>query len=359
MLPLIVIRMLRMYLSRVLHADSQFKLSAIVNSSMAIMRLIICTFLVLMGKGLVGIIVGFYLADTYGLIFLLFLITPRYPLLTGNMKKVFIASKDTLRFCSLIFIPAIVVFLDTKIDVFLVNFYLEKEDVAVYAYAIEFALILTLIGDTISQVNFPRLSMAFSNSNNGEVQRIYARSIRLSFFVISSLAMVFLFLSPYIIAIILPSNYLAMLPLLNILLVGIVPFSAISSVGTIMTSRGKPAYDALPVSISLIVNVGLSVFLIPSFGMVGAAVSTTISFLIRVILGCMMIEKYVGTNFQYGRIIVAYSVFIVIVFSVLQVGHTYFLEILGTLVYIIFCWRIALSASDREVVNKYFVSRLA
>lgn len=355
--PLIVIRMLREYFYRVLQADSLFKPLAVVNMLAALIQLGGCVVLLSLGHGLQGAIIALYLANMMALIVLLRFAATRHRLV-WDREPLVAAMRDTMKFCGYIFIAAIVVFLDTKIDVFLVNYFLAKDKVAIYAYAIEFALILTMIGDTISQVNFPRLSKAFSLSEHREVREIYGRSIRMAFLAISFVAMAFSCFARDIIVHILPPHYLAMLPVLKVLLVGVVPFATLSAVGTMMTSKGKPIYDALPVAASLIANVLLSIWLIPRYGMIGAASATTFSFFMRVVLGGMVIEKHVETNFHYGRIFVAYVLFIVTVIFMPVYVSSRLVEALGIVLYLVLGWRFVLTSNDRAMGSSYFISKM-
>lgn len=351
MIPLLVIRILREYLHRVLQADSLFKPLALINSVSAIMQLLGGALLLLMGYGLLGVVAALYLANLFALVFLLAMVTRRHRFAGHETDAVVVASRDLLKFCAYIYIAGLVVFLDTKVDVFLVNYFLSKETVALYAYAIEFALILTLIGDTISQVNFPNLSRAFSQGDHISIKLIYDRSVRFGFCAVSLFAMLGVFASEEVIGLVLPSYYLTMLPVLHVLIVGIVPFAVFSSVGTMMTSSGRPLYDALPVAGSLVLNIALSIILIPQYGMMGAAVATVASFYSRVVLGVLIMERKIHLCFRYAQVIWAYLALAAIVVVNLLYVHSVVGEVFGLLLFGSMVWKFVLSVEDREMLK--------
>ncbi len=357
MVPLLLARMMRDYFQRILQADSLFKYLAIINVTSALIQLVLCSYLLVIGFGLDGVVAALYAANVSALVISMILVARRHNFLLVRNTSMNVAG-DIVRFCFYVYLASIVVFLDAKIDILLVNFYLSKDELASYSYAIEFALVFVLVGESISQVNYPRFSKAFSLSKFDKACSIYSLSMRVTFLTVSACVMVFGIAANDIISIILPEFYLGMLPALAVLLLGIVPFATLSSVGTIMTSNGQPLYDAIPVTVSLALNVMLSILLIPSIGIVGAAVATSTSFLLRAVLGVVLIEKKTKMNISYARMITAYAVFLgMIVWGMFYI-ESRVMDAIVAVSYGIFVWHYLLEQRERAWIESTVFPRL-
>lgn len=310
-LPLIFLMMSREYFNRVLQADLELKSQTLINVFATITQIIVALLLILAGYGLYGILVGLYLGNLTAIVGMVYIAIKRYGLIFD--RTIFNVAKDLMRFGSLIYLGFIAVFLDKNIDIFFVNFFLAKDQLAIYNYASRLALLILIFGNSLSVVTFPKLTRAFSGVSK-ETDRIYSLSLSFSFLIVSNLSLVLIFHIEYLIALILPPIYLATVSPLTILLVGLVLFSAFASVGAIFTAKGIPGTGAFAVWLALGVNVLLCLMLIPRYGIIGAAFATSTSFVARVIIGMILVEYKIKTGYNYFGLVFSYSVLIGLVF---------------------------------------------
>ncbi len=212
-------------------------------------------------------------------------------------------SQNLLKFTFILHISAIAVFLDKNIDVFLVNTYMSKADVAIYNYALKIPLLLVLFGDSISQVSYNKLTILLTSKSIEKVKVYYKDVLNLSFDLLMILVILIVINFELIINLLLPEEYLVMIFPSIIIMSSLTLFAAYSTMGTMLTSMGMPQLGTIPNWISLGVNVTLSILLIPIIGILGAAIATSLSFFSRVFISIYFEKKYLKSNMNHSLII--------------------------------------------------------
>lgn len=349
--PFVLFFLLTEYFNRVLQADLQFKIQTLVSASTTIFQIVACTAALVLGYKLFALFLCFYLGRLSRVILFGYYAFKKYKLAINNIT--IDALKSLLKFSSWIYLGAIAGFLDTRMDLFFINYYLSKKELAVYNYAVEIMLLFLIFGNSVSQVTFPKLSRAFSTSSP-EANNIYSRSLNFSFLALSVLSLMLLFHAKYIISLVLPPVYLEMIPCLTILVLGIVLFASFASVGTIFTSKGIPGYGAFALWFSLSINFVLNIILIPPYGLIGAAIATTSSFVLRVIIGMGLIEYKIKTDYNYFRLICFYVLLIWVVLTGNYIIGSLFIKEILILCFMGLGFLFLLNDHDREHLRSFF-----
>ena len=347
-LPLIPMQIVSTYLNGVLQSVLKIKEMALISIFSTIVRICSAVGLFLLGLRISAVIIGAYAANFVLILFLFLFSLKSFNFLINN--KIWSAGKNLLLFSLLLFPSAIAGFLDKKIDIFFVNYLLEKDQVAVYSYAINLALMMLLLGNSISRVTFPKLSHAFSENNKSVINKIYLDSLNFSFFVLSGGSLIVLFHLKQIISIILPDIYLDLIPSFSLLVILIVLMASFSSVGTIFTSFGKPLYNLMPIICSLSVNIILNIILIPKFGILGAAIATGSSYMLRFLILISITERKIGTEYRYWKLSLIYIIFLLAVYFGIYHLNIALKEIVVVL-YLIGCYKILLTKSQRTYLK--------
>lgn len=305
---LVPLQMVRGYCNRVLQANLLFKVRTMINVLAMVLQIALSLLFIWQGYHIAGVMVALCISNALAAFLVVYHCLKQHHITFG--RGVLNVGKDLVRFSSMIYLGTIAVFLDSKVDLLLVNKMMLKEQVAIYNYALEFSLILLLLGNSISQVSFPKFSRMFSGEGGGNVDTLYCDCLNFTFAGLSLLALAILLHVQYIIPLLLPPIYLKMIPPLTILFVGITLFASFSSVGAIFTAKGIPLYGLIPLWLALMVNVGLNLLLIPRYGLNGAAVATVVSFLLRVVIVAVLAETKIGTGYSYSRLVIAYGFFV-------------------------------------------------
>lgn len=86
---------------------------------------------------------------------------------------------------------------------------------------------------------------------------------------------------------------------LAVLLPGIAGYAAASSLSAFYTNHlGRPHLSAVIAGLSLVLNVGVSLWAVPRWGALGAAVSTTLAYLVAITVACGLFLKHAGLGWR-------------------------------------------------------------
>lgn len=347
-MPLIFFNMQRNYLTHVLQARMRFKTLALVNISAAVAQMFVTLILLLSGFGVEGVFYGVYSGGLVALVPLMFINTRHYGL-TLN-RATFQNLKKLAAFSSVIFVGSIAVLLDQRIDMLFVAHYLDHESVAVYNYALKFSLLFILFGQSISRITYPKFTRAFTLDSPQNINKLFSFAVNFAFFFLTIISMIFLFNSEWIINLVLPSFYLRIIPFLLILFIGIVPKAVVSSVGTFFTAQGIPSISAKINWGLLGINVVLNILLIPKFGLLGAAIATTTSFLLKPLIMFFLISKQVTVQYQYFKLMLHFLLFT----GLLITGNyieSYFVREMIIIVYMLYTYSVFLNSEEKQYLQ--------
>ena len=348
---LIPVNMLRIFFLHLMQSEMEFKKLTFINLSAVLVQTVVSVLLVYLGYNLEGVFYGLYSGQTLGLLLVSLMVFKRFR---------FILNKETqrkapvlIKFSSIIFVGSIAVLLDRRVDMLFVAHYLDKSTVAVYSYALKFSLFFLLIGNSFSRVSYPRFSKAFSDGANTTLGRIFQYSIDFSFLFITVTSMIFLFNAEPIIGWLLPPYYLEAVPFLLILFIGVVPQSVVSSTGTIFTAGGIPSVSAKINWMLLALNVILNFFLIPIYGLYGAAIATSTTFLLKPALIFYLLSRKTEIKYTYTKLVAGFGIFIAFLFLGEALTSLYFKSLLIG-VYTLLCVLYFLNKDERIYLSRNF-----
>ena len=188
--------------------------------------------------------------------------------------------KESIKFGLQNHLGSAVSFLSYRLNMFLVNFFMNITFVGYLSIATALAETLlylpTAVG-TIMVARTPRLSSKDANESSPVACR---NTIFLS---LVAASLVFIF-GGIIINMIFGARFLPALEPLRIFLPGIVSLSINKVLCYELVGRGKPLVGSLAGLVALIINIPLNIILIPTWGISGAALATTISYSVSSII---------------------------------------------------------------------------
>lgn len=185
-------------------------------------------------------------------------------------------------------------FINYRADLFLVNFFISPIAAGIYVISIQITEKLWLISQSVSTVLLPKLS---SIDNANEDKTILTVFICRLVFISTLICSVFLaVISFHFVKFIFGIEYIgASLPIL-ILLPGVV-FGAVSRViANDIASRGRPELNLYGSVLTVTVNILGNILLIPLYGLEGAALATTIAYIVNFLTRYVNFKKI--TNFK-------------------------------------------------------------
>ncbi|MCC7551070.1 MAG: flippase [Methanobacterium sp.] len=172
-------------------------------------------------------------------------------------------------------------FFRSRVDVFILNFFLNPQAVGFYGIAYGTAETIWMLSQSAGNVLSPKISSMSSEEQKKYLTPIITRNI----FFISLMGAVALFLMGYwLIGFLYSESYLPSVEPMKILLIGVVAISAERILMSDIIARGKPIISTYLTAITVVLNIGLNVLLIPWIGILGVAWASSIAYSINLIL---------------------------------------------------------------------------
>lgn len=175
-------------------------------------------------------------------------------------------------------------FLNYRQDVFLLGLFSTSASVGVYSLAVNLGERLSIFSQSFSQVLLPKISSLEVESDRNKITSMVSRFILIF---ITLISIVLFFLSDLIFRLFFP-EYPESSLLLKLLLPGLTVLAVEKILSNDLAGRGKPEINMYVSFFNVGFNIILNLFLIPKYGAVGAAISSSVtyvfSFIIKVLV---------------------------------------------------------------------------
>ncbi len=181
-------------------------------------------------------------------------------------------------------------FFNYRLDVFLVNYFLDISAVGFYTVSVTLAELLWHIPNSVSLTLFPSVSARDEESAG----KFTCRITRVSISVMLIGAIILGILSIYLIPSLYGERFSASILPLQILLPGVIAFGLVKILTGYLHGRGKPLYASIVTICSLVLTLIFDFLLIPQLGIIGAALATTIAYGFSLILTIYFFLKTSG-----------------------------------------------------------------
>lgn len=165
-------------------------------------------------------------------------------------------------------------FFNYRLDMFIVNFYLGPAGVGIYSVSVRLAELLWYLPNAVGYVIFPKAASSSPEVMNRFTPRIFQGTLILT--ALGAVVLVFLG-KPLILFIYTQTFSSAYLPLLA-LLPGVVLMGSAKVLTNEIAGRGYPLYNSINSGVSLVLTIILDLVLIPSYGILGAGMASSISY---------------------------------------------------------------------------------
>lgn len=164
-------------------------------------------------------------------------------------------------------------FLNYRLDMFLVNYFLGPAAVGIYGVAVSLAELMWFLPDAVGFVIVPRTAAAKT-----DVGTSGWRYAILTTAAVAVGAVMLAIAAPVIIRSVFSASFVSAYPALLWLLPGAVLLSGAKVLASEVLGRGYPQYNAITAAVGLAVTVALDFLLIPRLGIAGAAIATSLSY---------------------------------------------------------------------------------
>lgn len=171
---------------------------------------------------------------------------------------------------------AVVQYLQHRADVVLIMYFLPLRDLGIYSLAIGLVELLWYVPQSVSQVLLPHVA----SSTEADADSITSAFCRASVTAAAVLSLFLALVSSAVIPWLIPAFHEA-IPVIWILLPGAVVASIFKVLSSDLNGRGRPLKTLFPPATALLFSVAGCIYAIPRFGIIGAAVVTSLSYLLN------------------------------------------------------------------------------
>ncbi|HWP64736.1 MAG TPA: flippase [Candidatus Limnocylindria bacterium] len=182
--------------------------------------------------------------------------------------------REMLAFGGKSYVQTLAATLHLRIDQYMIGYLLDPAQVGLYAVAVNMTNLLLRVPDALGTVLFPRLTGAAeaqAHAATAEVTRLTVALVALGGF---GLAVV----GPVAIPLLFGERFAGSVAPMLMLLPGIVMMSLYLILSRNFTSRNRQQINIVAAVLALVLNVGANLWLVPRWGIVGAALSSCLSY---------------------------------------------------------------------------------
>ena len=171
----------------------------------------------------------------------------------------------------------ILVLLEKRFDILLVNAFLDPARVGIYTVAVGLAQLVSLMSNSMGLVLYPRIAGASSK----EVREFLPRISRLTLLTSALLAAALLAVGQFVIWILYGGEFADAYAPLVLLLPGVIMLGLSLVCETYLRGTGRPGISSVVAALSFATNLMLNLVLIPRYGIAGAAFASSVSYSLR------------------------------------------------------------------------------
>jgi len=203
--------------------------------------------------------------------------------------------KDSFSYGIKVYLGSMLTFLHLRIDIFLINYFLNPTAVGFYSIAVGISEKLWLISQSAGIILFPKVS---SESDKKKLKKFTPLVCRNILFITFISTILFFFVAQWLILFLYSKSFFYSILPFRILLVGTMAVSGSRILANDLSGRGKPIINAYLNAASVTLNIILNIIWIPMWGIKGAAWATSVSYTFVFLSRTIVYSKISGNKIQ-------------------------------------------------------------
>jgi len=198
-----------------------------------------------------------------------------------NMKIKLNVVKTTYKLGFKAFLSSLFIFLLIKFDIIFIKHFLSFRELGLYSLAAGFVTMIQTFSNLTGNLLIPKFIKDGDEKTKNQTLRFVTQLYVIIIFFIS---LGFIFFGKYFVIYLYGKEFTESYKVYLFLIPGTIALSAASFLNNLLWSKGFPIISIVIPLFALLTNILLNIFLIPSIGIIGAALSTSISYLLWWIL---------------------------------------------------------------------------
>ena len=187
---------------------------------------------------------------------------------------------STIRYGAAVHVSTFITEAEYRLDIFILLYFLNAAAVGVYSIAVTLAQILWYVSNSINTVLFPYLVETDKEGRDHFTAVVIKYSFFLNFAILIPLVIFGMPLVTLLYGPLFAESYYLFL----ILVPGLLCDSVARNIAAWLKGSGQPLMLSWISAVTLMINIALNIYFIPRFGLSGAAISSTCSYVIRAAL---------------------------------------------------------------------------
>lgn len=234
----------------------------------------ISVILIYQGFGVTSVIIGILLSSVISCFYLRWICRGFFEI---TLREYVRTTRKIIKFGVQLFGINAINLINYQADIILIGYFLTASDVGYYGVAIGFSKFFWIVPQAVQTITYPATSEYWIKKNHSALQVMIDKSMKYTSCILLPIGLGVVFFAKDIITIIFSRGFEQSVLPMNILIIGTVFFGIVKTIGGSITGAGRPDIGLKIVIISATTNIVLNLTLIPYFGIVGAAIATTVS----------------------------------------------------------------------------------
>ncbi len=180
-------------------------------------------------------------------------------------------------------------------DIFMIGAFLNSEEVGLYSVASKIVMMSSMVLVAFNGVISPKLSIYSSKKKDGELKNLVQKSTMILFIISVLIFVLLVFFNKEILALF-GRDFIKSSNVFIILAIGQFFVLATGPVAALLMMSGHEQFHKKTMIISALINLILNFLLIPFSGVLGAAIATMISLLVKNILAVFYVQRELKIN---------------------------------------------------------------
>jgi len=221
-------------------------------------------------------------------------------------------------------------------DRYYLKHFVDLSEVGIYSLGYKIGMVVSVLMVTPFQLAWPTISYSLAKKDNAK--EIYARVLTYFLFISSFVALGLTLFSPQVIEKISPANYARAAIVVPFVAFAYVLYGVHFIIVPGLHLKGKTKYYPLIIGLPAIINLFLNYFFVPQLGMLGAAMTTLLCFMIMVVITYFISNHYYSVKYEWSRILKITLVLSIALISSYYINGEFWQEILyNTLILLSYC----------------------
>ena len=278
-------------------------------------------FFMSMGKGIIAFPLALIISTTISSLVGLYKVK-KFLIFTKKIKNGISILKTLVLFGSKVTATNIMNILSYQVDILMIGALLNSNEVGYYSVPWVLIRTLWLFPQAVQMITFPLTAKYWARNKRTQLRKMLEISIKQTASILIFLSLAMAFFIKDIIELLFGLSFQHSVSPFYILLPGSIFIGTYKAIGGTLAGLNKPTTSLYITTSGVIMNVAMNIYLIPRYGIVGAAMSTSTSFIFISLCSFYYIEKNIHVRLPASWLLpLASSAFLSVLLLLLLSPH--------------------------------------